>query len=151
MNRAGHNQASISSMDRNGFSLRLGYVGYLSAVALCSGLAFVGVCRGEFGLLVGALVAGGVVAGLRVFLRSEPVLGAGRVSEREELGVFRVEAGRVSTRVGELAGLLRAWSDLERARGTRGFDAWAWQSLRVELRERLRDDVELRRLLGLAE
>ena len=58
MNRATHNQASITSMDLSGPVCRLAYVCYLGVVALCSVLAFIGVCRGEVVCLAAALAAG---------------------------------------------------------------------------------------------
>jgi len=73
------------------------------------------------------------------------------VSVREEECEFLVEADGLAVRAEEIAELLRACSELERARGTRKFDAWAWQSMRTEIRERLRADADLRRLLGLDE
>lgn len=73
----------------------------------------------------------------------------GEAAECDAEGEFRAEADGLTMRAEELVGLLRAWNEMERARGTARFDAWAWQSLRAELRERLREDLELRRLLGL--
>lgn len=151
MNRSAPDHASLTSTDWSGLSRRLACAGYLGTVALCSGLAFVAVCRGELGCLGVAAGAGVLALGLKTFLRSGSGLLDGEVSAKNDEGEFWAEPDGLTARAGELAGLLRTWSELERARGTRRFDAWAWQSLRTEIRERLREDPELRRLLGIGE
>ena len=153
MNRSMPDHASLTSTDWAGLARRLACVGYLGAVALCSGLAFVAVCRGELGSLGIAGGVGVLALGLRAFLRRRPVPLEGDVAARDDAGEFCVEpdAGGASSRIAELADLVSTLSELERARGTRRFDAWAWQSLRAEIRERLHEDPKLRRLLGLGE
>lgn len=153
MNRAAPDHASLTSTDRAGLLTRLAYAGYLGAVALCSGMAFVAVCRGDLGCLGLAATAGLLALGLRAFLRRWLATGwtEGEVDGGIVEGEFRVGAEGLTARAEEFARVLRAWNELERSRGTARFDPWAWQSLRAELRERLREDVELRRLLGLRE
>ena len=133
--------------------MRLGYMGYLGAAALCSGLAFVGVCRGEANCLVAALAAGGLALGLRYILRHPP---AGHEIEGEAVDEFSSisaedETSReegVHSRAGELAALLQEWDGLERARGTGRFDPWAVQAVRSEIRVTVQENPALRRLLG---
>lgn len=153
MNRATHNQASITSTDQSGLRWRLAYVGYLGSVALCSVLACIAVFRADAICLGSAMVAGALAMGLRYVLRRSPE----RVEEAERFedefcpeaainDSFR-EAG-AGSKAGELAGLLQEWDGLERARGSGRFDPWALQAVRSEIRVTVQENDVLRRLLG---
>lgn len=139
--------ASLTSTNWSGLPRRLAVVGYLGAVALCSGLAFVALCREELGCLAVAVCAGILALGFRAILRSglESEVGG----EDEFCSVAVAKDTGLALRAEELAELVRACGELEKARGTRRFDPWTWKSLRAEIQGRLRDDAELRRLLGL--
>jgi len=153
MNRATHNQASITSMDLSGPVCRLAYVCYLGVVALCSVLAFIGVLRADSVCLIAALVAGVVALILRFVLRRFP---SGLESEGEVGDDFCVTSASsevncavgVQPKAGELAALLQEWDGLERARGSRRFDPWALQAVRSEIRATVQENDTLRRLLG---
>ncbi|MFT3868236.1 MAG: hypothetical protein QM715_07045 [Nibricoccus sp.] len=97
--------------------------------------------------------AGVVALVLQAFLRKRSTMewAEGDAAADESQSEFRGKGSGSTAHVEEFATLLRAWNELERARGTPHFDAWAWQSLRTELRERLREDLKLRHLLGLGE
>jgi hypothetical protein len=140
-------------MDRSGFALRLGYVGYLAAVAFCSGLAFVGVFSGDSVVLSAACAAGGLALGLRWILRGQPIgleadgTGADEAFSLADKSERSLAAG-AEPKVDELAALLQEWSGLERARGSGRFDPWALQSVRSEIRATVQENPALRRLLG---
>jgi hypothetical protein len=51
-----------------------------------------------------------------------------------------------AARVGELVRLLRRWDELERRRGSPGFDPWALQAIRHDIREMVETDPALERL-----
>lgn len=151
MNRSTPDHASLTSTVWSGLARRLASVGYLAAVALCSGLAFVAVCRGELGCLGMAGAAGVFALGLRAFLRTKSAPLEGEILGCNDEAEFSAETDGLTVRAEELIGLLRACSELERARGTPRFDPWTWKSLRTEIKDRLHGDAELRRLLGLSE
>ncbi len=113
-------------------------------------MAFVGLCRGELNCLVLAGVSGGLVLLLRAWLR-------GFQEAADDAAIWETNPDDLRPACGHgfplgcverLTGLLRTWALLEKARGTRRFDAWAWQSTRAEIRSMLRDDADLRRLAG---
>lgn len=152
MNRATHNQASITSADQSGLLWRLAYVSYLGTVALCSVLAFIAVFRANAICLGSAMVAGALAMGLRYVMRRSPEHAEAAEKIEDEFiseaasndGVLGVSAG---SKAGELAGLLREWDGLERARGSGRFDPWALQAVRSEIRVTLQENDVLRRLL----
>lgn len=153
MNRAAHNQASITSTDRSGLAWRLAYVGYLGAVALCSVLAFIGACRGEAACLAAALGAGALAMGLRCVIRRLPE--KNEAGEECADGLSMMEAGSEIIRadgtrhgVGELAVLLQELDRLERARGSGRFDPWALLAVRNEIRATVQENEAMRCLLG---
>lgn len=123
--------------------------GYLGAVAAFVVLLFVGSCLGDLSLLLSAVPVGGVGLVLRNWLRRHS---EARLEEEE----FPVEEAGSSSReasdggsAGELAGLLADLKRMEEARRSRDFDPWALQSLRAEIRELVKADPGVRRVLGI--
>jgi hypothetical protein len=145
MNLPAHNHASSTSSAWDGLSWRLAYLTYLGTVALCSVLAFVGLCRGEVYVMAGALMAGILAVAVRSVLRDH--LQQSEVDEacEDEFCSMGSDNGR-GPRAGELVALLKEWDGLERKRGSAGFDPWALQTVRSEIRSAVHENPALEQL-----
>ena len=148
MNSSVRSTVRHSGNTLNAVSMRLAWVTYLVAVAAGCVLAFYSVIFTRADFLVGAAIAGVVSWVSRSVLRDglEAAASDGDLLGEEELFSEENEAVHAS-RVDGLVNLLREWDRLESARGTAGFDPWALQSVKNELRAAVNDDSVLAKLL----
>jgi len=125
--------------------MRLACLAYLMAVALCCVMVFYSAILRRMDFFAGAVVLGAVAWVVRTFLHGHVTDLDAEVSDLDESEVTAFESDDAG-RVGGLVKLLHEWDGLERARGSSGFDPWALQSLRNEIRIAVRDDPSLERL-----
>ena len=123
--------------------MRACYLLSLGGLGAGSLLILLGAVLGDLGLLGGGIVALAVAGGAREWLVSGDRLEGASEALRTFLGGERLTPEAV-----EMMRLMRECEALERLRGTRGFDPWAVQALRHDMRELVARDPSLERFIG---
>jgi len=130
--------------------MRLAWLVYLVATAMAYIAAFYSVVFMSVDFVAVAVVVGGVAWLMRSVLRDRLAILEAESGFLEGEVDFAVGNEVVCEgRTGELVKLLREWEGLERSRGNVGFDPWALQSVRNEIRSAIHGDPALERLLEL--
>lgn len=97
------------------------------------------------------LVVGGAAGAVACALREHLKVGDRWQAANDSLDALATgaEASEESARLATLMALLREWDRLEQGRGAPGFDPWAVQAVRREIRVVVTEDPALARLFDL--